>query len=245
MASTVQIANLALDAIGARATIANFQETSAEARLLARQYDQALEDVLAAAHWNFARKQAALTLLKDGSLSPPDDVPAPWVYEYAYPSDCVAARYVMPSLQSDPNVVGTGAAPFAAASPVRFIISTDEDSNGNAIKVILTNQPAAVLVYTSRVTNSQLYDGPFVRALANYLGALIAIPLSGDKALARSAFQVADATTKSARASNGNEGGPTVIDVVPDWIAARGYQSDMGQGSNAYVMSPSNLVFVT
>jgi hypothetical protein len=109
--SAVAIANLALDAVGARATISSFTEASKEARVISRQYDQALDDVLGAAHWNFARKQLALTLLKDGSAG--DTVPAPWLYEYAYPSDCVGARYILPTVSSDPSaVVGRRGAAF-------------------------------------------------------------------------------------------------------------------------------------
>lgn len=249
MASDVQIANLALDAIGARATIASLSENSAEARALSRQFEQAREDVLSAAHWNFARKQLTLTLLKDGTLSPPDTVPQPWLYEYAYPSDCVAARYVMP-LFTD---VGVGASIFgpdfamgargdSQSPPVRFLVSTDEDDQGNPLRVILTNQPQAVLVYTARITNPQVYDGPFTRALANYLGALVSIALTGDKALARQAFQIADNTTKEARRINGNEG-ITVIDSVPDWLRTRGIESQASSG--AYIQNPTDLSFIT
>lgn len=240
--SPAEIGNLALDAIGARATIASLSEASNEARVISRQYNQALEDVLASAHWNFARKQVALTMLKDATVG--DDTPTPWVYEYAYPADCVSARYIMPMVAVDPAaVVGTVAAPSLVGPPARFIISQDVDSSDTPIKVILTNQPQAVLVYTVRITNPQLFDGLFTRALSAYLGALIAVALAGDKRLAQMAFDAADRMVRSARVSNGNEGGPTVIDSVPDWIAVRGFESQPGSG--VYVQSPTDLSFVT
>lgn len=241
--SSTEIGNLALDAIGARATIASVTEASAEARVISRQYNQALEDVLASAHWNFARKQVALTLLKDATDG--DQVPVPWVYEYTYPADCVGARYIMPLTAVDPAVaVGTVAAPTLVGPPARFIVSQDLDSNATPIKVILTNQPQAILVYTVRVTNPQLFDGLFTRALAAYLGSLIAIPISGDKRLAQMAFDAADSMVRAARVTNGNEGGPTVIDNVPDWIRVRGYEADLAQPYTAFVMAPTNLVFI-
>lgn len=248
MASDVLIANLALDAIGTRSTIAAISENSEEARAISRQFDNARDDCLAAAHWNFARKQIALTLLKDGSLNPPDDVPAPWLYEYAYPADCIGCRYVMPSANNDPTVAAlfgatfAGAAQFSQGRPVRFIVSTDLDSQGNPIKVILTNQAQAVLVYTWRNTDPNLYDSMFVRALANYLGFLISTALTGDKALTKMAFQIADATTKGARANNGNEG-ITVIDSTPDWIAIRGFEADYADGY--FIQSPVDLPSIT
>jgi hypothetical protein len=248
VASDIQIANLALDCIGARATISSFTEASAEARLLSRQYEQARDDVLAAAHWNFARRQLALTLLKDGTLSPPDDVPAPWTYEYAYPTDCIGARYIMPAFTNAAatSIFGPDFSSSSSVEPqspaVPFMVSTDLDTDGNPTKVILTNQPQAVLVYTMRVTNPLLFDSSFVRALANYLGAMICLPLSGDKALARMAFQVADNTSKEARRTNGNEG-PTVNDVMPDWLRARGIESP--SGGSYYIQSPTDLMFIS
>jgi hypothetical protein len=85
----------------------------------------------------------------------------------------------------------------------------------------------------------------FIRALANYLGALISMPLSGDKALARQAFQIADATARAAQAANANEDGPTIQESTPDWISVRGYEADMGQTYSPYVQAPTNLVFIT
>lgn len=247
LTSSTAVANLALGSIGNRTSIAALTEASSEARACLRQYDSCLDDVLAAAHWNFARKQLALTLLKDGTASPPDSVPAPWLYEYAYPSDCVAARYIQAMQQTDAAAVAIFGSAFTTASQtsqipaVRFLISNDEDSQGNPSKVILTNQPAATLVYTMRLTNVSLFDSMFVRALAFYLGAQLALELTGDKALARQAFQIADTTTKAARASNGNEG-ITVIDPTPEWMAIRGVGSDYAGSS--YILSPTDLQFI-
>lgn len=244
--SQVAICNLALDAIGTRSTISSMSEGSAEAAACARQYEPALEAVLQAAHWNFARKQATMTLLKDGTATPSQNCPPPWAYEYAYPSDCLACRYVMPLATSQVSTfVGTPAVQYPITPPVRFIVSSDEDSNGNPINVILTNQVQAVLCYTFRCTNVNLFDAQFVRAFANYLGYLLAIPLSGDKALAKMAFQIADQTCKQAQASNGNEG-ITINDHVPDWITTRGYVMDWGHAQDGqWIFPPQSLAFVS
>lgn len=251
-ADTVTICNLALDSIGARSEISSLSEESQEARTLSLHYAPAVEAILQAAHWNFARKQATLAVLKAAAGSPenPDGTgpipPAPWMYSYALPSDMVQARYVMPTYSTSATSYPGGSPFIGPEQPaVRFLIAADTDASGNDIVVILTNQPSAVLVYTYRVSNPNLFDGQFVIALANYIGSRIAIRLTGDKNMAKMAFQVADQTTKEARASNGNEG-LTVNDVLPDWMSVRGYAADWAYPpGSVYWMSPQNLTFVS
>lgn len=244
--SQVAICNLALDSIGTRSTISSMSENSAEANACNRQYTPALEAVLQAAHWNFARKQVALSLLKDGTVTPSQNVPTPWAFEYAVPSDMLQARYVMPlSVSNNTTFVGTPAVQYPITPPVRFIISSDQDTNGNPINVILTNQAQAILCYTYRCTNPNLFDSQFVTAFANYLGFKICMALTGDKAMQKQAFQIADNTCKAAQASNNNEG-IEIINNVPDWITARGYIWDWGHAQNGqWIFPPQSLAWVS
>lgn len=243
--SVVDICNLALDAIGTRSTISSLSEQSKEAKACARHYAQAVSSILQAARWNFARKQAPLSLLKDATLNPPQTVPVPWVYEYAYPSDCVQGRFILPQWWVGPSgVPGAVAAPQSNAPPVRWLVGLDQDASSNNIKVILTNQPNAVLVYTAQINDTGLYDDQFVEALYNYLGWRICATLSGDKTLAKMAFQVAKDKTDAACASNGNEG-ITVIDNIPDWIRVRGYASDWAYPPGSfYSIEPQALTMI-
>lgn len=242
----IGICNMALGSVNARITISNLQENNLAAIQCALQYAPSLEAVLQAAHWNFARAQVSLALLKDGTKSPPDSVPQPWQYEYAYPADCVQARYVMPMFNSPtPSVPGTAALPYFSGNAVPFLVSSDLDSTGARNKVILCNEANAILVYTTRITDVNLFDGSFVIAFANYLGARVCIPLSGDKSMMKVAYELADSTCRTAQASNGNEG-LTVIDNVPDWMRVRGYQSDWGYpGRGPFVCAPINLTMVS
>lgn len=249
MTDEVTICNLALDSIGSRSEIASLTEDSQSARTLSLHYAPAVEAILQAAHWNFARAQASLAVLKAAAGTPENPngtgavPPTPWLYEYALPTDMCQARYVMPTLQS-PAGSGTSV-PSYQGQPVRFLIAADTDTTGNRINVLLTNQPQAILVYTYRVTNPQLFDGQFVVALANLIGSRICLRLNGDKAMAKMAFQIADQATKEARASNGNEG-LTVIDSVPDWMRVRGYAADWAYPSGAFCLTaPQNLTFIT
>jgi hypothetical protein len=74
---------------------------------------------------------------------------------------------------------------------VRFVVAIDQDDNGNDRKVILTNEPMPSRVFTKLVTNPQLFDSQFVRALAAYLGHMVCMPLTNDLARAKYAFQIA------------------------------------------------------
>ena len=244
--SNTQIGNLALSSIGTRSTIASLQENSAEARAISLHYQPALNAVLRACHWNFARKQIALGLLQDATATPPGIVPQPWLYEYAYPSDCVQVRYVMPTVDSMPaSAPGAQSVPFYIGSPVPFIVSSDMDAAGNEIKVILTNQPSATLVYTKRVVSPAMFDDHFTDAFAHYLGHRVCLALTGDKEMMKMAFQIADQITKEARATNGNEG-LTVMDSIPDWMRVRGYSSDWAfPPGSTFFTAPQALTMIS
>jgi hypothetical protein len=258
--SNVQICNLALDMAHCRSSISMIGEKSAEGLACARHYEPSLEAVLRAVHWNFARKQVDLSLLKAAvhnplfqgyaqggaeSCSLPCDVPQPWLFEYAYPSDCLLARGVMPRLrhpQSGPVDVGWD--PQQMRAPVsRFIVAQDNDTTGAPIPVLLCNVPQAQLVYTARVSDTNLFDSEFVQGLIGYLASRLCRPLTGDKALAQQLFQESAALIAQAASRNGNEG-PTVIDTMPDWIRVRGILADWATVPGAGWLDPQPLTMV-
>lgn len=242
--SDVNIANMALDAMGSRTLISSLQENSVEAKACARNYLPALTQVTQAAAWNFCRFQGPLTLLLDGSKTPPDAVPTPWRYEYAYPSDCIQARYIMPLINGGIPTGGIGVAqPVQVGSAVRFLVGVDNDQGGLKRRVILTNQPSAILVYSVLITDTSIFDEQFVTAFANYLAHRISLPLSGDKATAKMCYELATRTCQEAEASNGNEG-LTVIDSVPDWIRTRGYSADWAYPPGSYSQMPSQALMM-
>jgi len=139
------IANQALDAIGYPNAIGDLEEGTRPAQVLLRAYGQCLRQLLRCAHWDFARKTAPLTLLADatgnteavGTL-----VPVPWIYEYAYPTDCAKARFIpwnrqgspaapsgniVPANPSSPLVTGLGLPTLTGQRivPARFTIASD------------------------------------------------------------------------------------------------------------------------
>src|ERR1700729_3473365 len=105
----VDLCNLALDQIAARTSITGLNPPSPPnnlaAQVAARTYQLQADAGFRSAHWNSARKQAKLSLLRaaigtpenpSGALPTP---PIPWRYEYAYPDDCLKVRFVIPSPQ--------------------------------------------------------------------------------------------------------------------------------------------------
>lgn len=158
------IANRALDALGVRLSIGDLQEGTEQAKPLLRAYGPALRQLFRAAHWNFARKQATLTLLQDstgattayqiaqGMVATVGTGTAgmvPWLYEYAWPIDCVKARFVPMSPASNgigipstnysigtvPLWAGQNVAPLPSLRPSPFLVTQDAIPN-------LVGQPA-------------------------------------------------------------------------------------------------------
>lgn len=243
MASEVDIANQALGQISARATIASFDERSSEARSVRLYYADTLTALLRAAPWNFCRREDYLTLLKAAPGTPentdpgpgywtPAMPPAPWLYSYLMPSDCVKFRFVLPQAQFG-SVSGTPIfsvpsfvpAPAYAGRAQKFIVGTDFDLANNEVTTISTMQGTAIGVWNRRVTNPDLWDSSFKQAMIDSLAVRLALPVTGDRNLAqliKSWASSAMGSINTARANDGNEG-LTTDDHIPDWLRVRGY----------------------
>lgn len=210
------VVNEALDAIGADFTIGELREGTKAAQVALRHYGQCLRQLLRSAHWDMARKQQPLTMLADATgqtAGVGTVVPAPWVYEYSYPVDCMLARFVpanylnptqAPSgnyaLPATPQTTGASQPPYGYGMrlvPAPFIITLDSnypvDANSNWMEVqgaapgarvvILSNVNQAALVYTGFVPYPSVWDAHFRAALVAYLASCMALPLTKDKAL--------------------------------------------------------------
>lgn len=262
--SDIQIANMALLAAGARSTIAAFNEKSTEARYANMYYAQTRDSLLRGAHWNFARSLKYLTLLLaapgtpenttqgSGVWRPGVDPQPPYAYEYEYPPDCELMRYISPQLPLGNSLTGIPLFsvpswmpwPNVTLQPQKFQVGLDA-IDGNQKKVVLTNQETAIAVYTTRVTNMQLWDPMFADAMISALASRLVIPLSGKAATAKALAGQAMNTLMEARKSDGNEGITFTADTTrpPDWIRIRGYAGDWATGSY-YTMAWSDPPFL-
>jgi hypothetical protein len=113
---------------------------------------------------------------------------------------------------------------FNSNSVLQFKIGQEQDTDGNQIKVILTNVSQALLQYTGLITSPDLYDPLFKGALVAALAAKLAVALVNDRAMSQDKAREANAAIAQARAAGGNEG-PSVMKHVPDWIQARGWST--------------------
>lgn len=140
------VAQQSLDAAGIDYLLGDIEDGSRPAQVVLRAYGQCLRQLLRSAHWDFSRKQAPLTLLADSSGQTANvgtTVPVPWLYEYAYPTDCAKARFVpwnyanqtptvppvniQPPNPNSPTVTGLGQPPLSNVRlmPARFTVATD------------------------------------------------------------------------------------------------------------------------
>ena len=262
MTINVALCNLALQAVGTRSTIASAAEGSVESNNASLVYDRVRQHLLRSAQWNFARATATLSLLKASPGTPENASasssvwsnaypPPGWLYSYAYPSDCLAARKVLGNYGFQ-TALTFPLYPVAASAVVpqwdlpgaRFEVGTDLDAIGNSISVILTNAQAAILCYTRDIVQDSVWDPSFSVAFVSALAGKLALALTGDKALAKLLFEEANRIIVQARVADGNEG-PTISDHTPDWITA-GYGTRWLPGglSGAGYAAPWGPLFV-
>ena len=96
--SPASIVNRALDLIGrSDLVVGEIGEGTEAAKPALRAYGPAMRQLLRAAHWDFARRQAPMTLLADATgqtTGVGTVVQAPWTYVYALPPDSLKVRFL-------------------------------------------------------------------------------------------------------------------------------------------------------
>lgn len=181
MASSTQIANMALRHLGNAKQIATLTENSEEATACNAFYDIALEDTLREFAWPFATKIASLGLITE---DPNDE----WQYEYSVPSDCLCFRRVLSGTRNDSR---------QSRSPYRIVY-------GDASTSIYSNVEDAEGEYTVYVDDTGRFSPDFTLALSYKLAALIAPAVTGgdpfklgERALKMWDYQISKAASKA------------------------------------------------
>jgi hypothetical protein len=245
MTSPVDVCNIALAEIGAKAEVSQISppDGSQASIICARLYQPKIDALSRAAHWNCLRAQDALNVVmaRRGTPENPNgttilEPPWPWLYSYGYPTDCLAARFILPK---PPQATPTGVPIFnigtffygnnVCEGGHKFAVGTALDQDGNRIRIILTDLEYAQLVYTIRVTNCDLWDPHYLAAATSTMGAWLVNPTNRNADLAKQQYAVASAIVAEARVSDGNEGF-TSSEHLPDWMAVRGPGSGFGAG---------------
>jgi hypothetical protein len=185
MASTAAVqspadaANIALVRMGyAKGRVGNLYDGSAAAKRFLDIYVQARDNLLISRDWDFAERNIALTLLKQapaGGYIPPilwnpaTNPPIGWLFEYAYPADCLKIRIV----KAQPLFV-----PNFDPQPNQAVDSNDSNYNP-PVRVVLSNVANAVMTYTGQVTDPTTWDVEFVELFATELAKVAAVALVG------------------------------------------------------------------
>jgi hypothetical protein len=204
------VANEALDSVGWPNVLGDIEDGSEQGAILLRKYRQCLMQLLRSANWDFARKTVPLTLLADATGNTPNvgtAVPIPWIYEYAYPTDCMKVRFVPFNYANQADMtpanniqipqtplltgVGTQALIGTRLRPSRFVIATDfnypppqgqqtwdiQGISPQGRTVVLSNVRMASVVYTALVLYPSVWDSLFRAAFVAYLASEVAMPL--------------------------------------------------------------------
>lgn len=152
MASSVDICNMGLGHIGARAVVSaiNPPDGSTEASLCSRFYPQAVRRALEMHDWAFARKRSALGVLATNASEV-------WTYAYSLPSDCFVPRRILTDLAT----------------------AYEEDSENfkREDTVLYSNKAAAVLVYTFDQQDTTKFSAAFTDVASYLLAAYLAGPI--------------------------------------------------------------------
>lgn len=242
--NTVSVCNISLLAISSQSQISNLNEGSTQANACATLFTFVFQMLARTAYWNCLRQQVTLTLLAaaEGTPENPQGTtlplpPNPWLYTYALPSDCLAARFLVPTWPSSGNNPISPAfrpAPTwipGGAEQIPFKVGYGTDTSGNPLQIILTNQSQAQLVYTVNQPNPAIWDSDFTSAMVASLAVWLAKALSFNVPQISGLKSEAMELINNARVRDANEGS-TVQDHIPDWISAR--NSGGGYGRNGF-----------
>lgn len=195
MSSEVAICNIALSRIGAY-PIANFTDASKEARECNTLYTYIRDSVLRDHKWSFATKRTILAELNETCSG--------YDYVYAYPSDCLVAH----EIYNDTGDLSGVAYDYTTDTyyPTGKIEFEVASSSTLTNKIILSNKEAAELIYTARITDTNMYDTIFIDAFAYRLAAELAITIKGSGQLTQSLYQLYMNRIGQAKAVSANEG---------------------------------------
>lgn len=199
--SEVEIYNMACSSIGAASDIAATDEGSPEAVACNTWYTQVRDQVLGAAYWSSVRATARLAVLaeRDNDVDWVSGDPEPgWNYAYARPSDMLRPRYLTTYAQ--------------------FVLGL----RGTNTPALMTNQENALLIYTKRQTEVNVWDADLAEAIAFQLGAHVAIQLTGSRGKRNEAYQLAQEKVTIARVNAANERQHT-LEFQASAMVARGY----------------------
>ena len=210
VASSTRLVNMALSRIGVTKRISSLAtDTSQEADTARLVYKTAMDAVLGAFPWQFARAYASLVLVGGTSTTP-----VTWDYQYSYraPSDFVKAR----------RLVRKGMGRRYDPDPPKFIMGSDDTG-----ELLYTDEESSAdtpvkLEYTRRVPcPASNQDALFREALIWKLAEAMAPGLSKDPKAVERCSAYFKWTIGQAKPSSANQQQQDTSGDEPDWIRER------------------------
>lgn len=175
--SKVSICNRALTLIKANNTITAIDEDSTEAKLCNTLFDEALDSLLESNQWNFATYRLECAQIATDPL---------FDYEYAF------------QLPTDPYCLKV----LKVVNGDVYEITDYEIEE----RTIVTNEDSVFVKYIGQVTDYTKLSALFRTALAYYLAAELAEPLTGSTQLSNQMAAKFNYYYKKAKASDGKQG---------------------------------------
>jgi len=200
MTSTVDIANYALNIIGA-SNISSFDENSKVGRLVNQRYEGVRDAVFRSHPWNCLIRRAELA----------QEVETPtfgYAYQYNLPTDPFCLRVLefsngSLSYPQDNMTSNTG-------GPVYVIEG----------RKLLTDEGTARIKYIARITDPQQYDALLIDALSARLASEIAYAATGSTTVSQLADALYRDKLREARFVDATEGAPQKLEAS-DFIESR------------------------
>lgn len=200
MASTVDIANFALNNLGA-SNITSLDENSKAARVVNQRYESVRDTVFRAHPWNCLTNRA--------SLAQETNSPAyGYAFQYSLPTDPFCLRVLEFSNGSlsypQDNITNNSGGPV-------FVIEG---------RKLLTDEGSAQIKYIGRVTDTQLYDASLIEALAARLSAEICYAITGSTSMVQIQTSLYESKITEARFNDATEGATQRLEAS-DFIESR------------------------
>lgn len=183
MTSVVSICNMALSCIG-EARIDDLDEGSAASQQCSLHYEPSRDYILELHGWKFAQQLIAPSLSAE-------DPPTGWAYAYTYPSNCLRVQQV-----------GQNAAALSDMDE-EFDVQSNAAGTG---KLIVTQQTTAIIRYTRKVTNPQLFSPAYIESLQWWLASKMAFKLTSEPGEMKRCLDMWRITHAQAMETNMREG---------------------------------------
>lgn len=170
MASSTDIARLALGRLGIGQSIASIDDQVNPAILCKRFYDQCRQELLRAFPWGFALRYEPLAQVADQTFPG-------WSYVYQYPDDCLRVHAVADSSGLRYARTALFCSRNETWPPVMRHPWQQALKNDNASIVLISDVSSAYAFFTADLENTAVFPPDFVSTLADRLAMEVGGPL--------------------------------------------------------------------